>query len=146
VILLLSLVCLILGATTAVLWTELSLVEPDAVEPPLPLRSVEMQTDRAGRVVQVSGPDPQTVVTAFCRVDATDTGYEPVEIFIPSESGLRFGILTDPTVPGSRFAIRIRRQDRARSWTAGDGEEGIPVEEPPPIPKGTATIPVNWDR
>jgi hypothetical protein len=137
--------CLALGATVVVLWQQRAMDGSVDAGGTL-LRSTQIRTGNSGRVTEIRGPDPQIVLAAFCKLDTADIRYEPVEIAIPKDPGLRIGILRDPQQPEALWAIEIRRQEQAQQWIAGSGERRIRVTPAPSVPAGAPTIPVRAPR
>lgn len=137
----LAALCLVLGAAVILLWQRPA-AGPPAKEPQVPLRWAQIRTDGAGRPVEVRGPEPHVVLAAFCRLDR----YEPVEIVVPPDGEIRYGILRDPSLPHARLAIEIRRLSQAQQWIAGDGVRRIGVKLAPSFPPDVATIPVSRMR
>jgi hypothetical protein len=140
-----TVVCLSLGVAGTLVWERMKAAETAAWRP-APLHSAEIRTNGAGRVVEISGPDPTVVLAAFCRLETSGGGYDPVEIVISPDTGMRYGIVRNPETPEVPLAIAIRRQGRAQRWVAGDGTRPIPVKAAPPFPPGAATLAVDPRR
>lgn len=109
-------------------------------------KHVELQTDKMGRVVSVSAPDPTGVLRGFCRPEPSRQRCDPVEIraAVSGAPGLRWGVFRATDKNSGLRAIEIRRKGAVRSWTAGDGSGPIDDVAAPESPPGTPTIPVSW--
>lgn len=109
-------------------------------------KHVELQTDKMGRVVSVSAPNPTAVLRGFCRPEPSQQRCDPVEIraAVSGAPGLRWGIFRTTDRKSGLRAIEIRRKGTVRSWTAGDGNGPIDDVAAPESPPGTPTIPVSW--
>jgi hypothetical protein len=108
----------------------------------LALRSTEVRTDEIGRVVEVRGPNPQAVLTAYCRTASGITGREPVELVDarPRQRGMWLGLFRDRNEIMSLYAIKIRQDHEARQWVAGDGESPLDPFVPDPARLGAGRI------
>ena len=84
------------------------------------LRAAEVLVDEFGRVTRVSGPDPRSVLDAFCGSVA---GLEPLQVTEtrPPFAGARLGKLQDENEWGVTFAIRIKRDSSSSRWVTGNG-------------------------
>jgi hypothetical protein len=101
----------------------------------LQVGAAEVVTDARGRVVQVLGPSPRSVLTAYCRTGRADQRFEPIEV-LPSAfdpAGSRIGLLRDPDDRDRVLAITVQADPRSRRWVAGDGRRPL---EPRPAPAG----------
>jgi len=88
-----------------------------------PLDNVTVQTDNKGRIVQVEGPDPRSVLEAYCAARRTREPLVPLGV-MPATMGnlrVRVGVLRDPLNKDRLLAISIRRDRDASRWFAGDG-------------------------
>jgi hypothetical protein len=104
--------------------------------PPPPL--TVPTTDATGQVVAVDGPDPESVLIAFCGAGRRAGRSEPIGIAtsVPPNNYLRFGVFRDLDRPDSPpRAIRIHRDPRTGRWSAGDGRRPVPTEPPPEQPE-----------
>ena len=115
-----------------------------AVPAPPPALTVP-RTDSAGQLVEVVGPDPRSVLIAFCSTGRQSGRREPVEIdpTAPPDASARWGLfrnLEQPSMPVR--AILIRKDPRTGRWGAGDGRSPIMTEPPPQPPPGTRPVPV----
>ncbi len=93
------------------------------------------RTDGYGRVTEVRGPDPRSVLRAYC-VAATRRGrLEPLEVVPSALPGgrTRLGLLRDPRRPDDLLAITIREDRDSGVWRAGDGRKLLVAE---PAPEG----------
>jgi hypothetical protein len=102
-------------------------------ESALPVRRVRLQKDEFGRLIEIEGPDPSSVLMAFCDHRFPGGRLKPIELTagIPPRPGAQLGVFEDREALGKRFAIPIRRKPRDSRWIAGDGRNPIdPVEAP----------------
>ena len=104
------------------------------------IQGTRVAKDELGRVIEVSGPNPESVLTAYCRPG--QHGELEIALPVPPRAGVRWGIFTDHDASGSRFAILIQRRSGAREWVAGDGSNPIAVTEAPGLPAGTPRYPI----
>ncbi len=104
------------------------------------IRAVQVTKDEAGRAIEISGPNPESVLMAYCRPGRH--GELEVAVPVPPRVGVRLGIFTDHDSRGSRFTIRIQRRNDAREWVAGDGSDPIAVTEAPELPADAPRYPV----
>jgi hypothetical protein len=109
--------------------------------------TTEVKTDPKGRLLRISGPDPASVLIAFCNSGLDSGRYEPVELArpIPSLPGARLGIMSDGDELGTLQAIRITKDAKTRRWVAGDGRRPIRLADPPPFPPDHPRTPVRVD-
>lgn len=100
-------------------------------------------TDDQGRVLAVSGPDPQSVLLRFCEASESNR-LKPVELAptVPPFPGSRLGVFRDFDRLESFFAIRIRKDRGTSRWIAGDGTRPIVAILAPEQPADAARIPV----
>jgi len=111
--------------------------------PPPPL--TVPKTDSTGQLVEVVGPDPRSVLVAFCSTGRQSGQREPIEIdpTMPPDASARWGLfrnLEQPSMPVR--AIVIRKDPKTGRWSAGDGRSPIMTEAPPQFPPGTRAVPV----
>ncbi len=91
----------------------------------------QVHWDEAGRVIEIVGPDAQSVLRAYCAANPA-ARRQPLELARPAaDAGVRLGIFRDASGNGPRHAITIRRSGGARRWVAGDGIQPIAVSESP---------------
>jgi hypothetical protein len=104
------------------------------------IKATRIAKDESGRVIEISGPDPTSVLLAYCLRDQC----EPLETAAPvaAPAGVRLGIFTTHDGLGPRSAIRIQRRNGAHDWVVGDGSNPIAVAEAPDLPPGTARFPL----
>jgi hypothetical protein len=117
---------------------------PAAVPLPPPPLTVP-RTDTTGQLVEVVGPDPRSVLIAFCTTGRQAGQRQAVEIApsAPPSAGVRFGVFRSTEQPGAPLrAIRIRQDPRSGRWVAGDGRAPITTEEPPPQVPGMRAVPL----
>jgi hypothetical protein len=97
-------------------------------DPKLPVRvnlgGTDVTRNEYGQVLQVLGPDPRTVLLAYCGVDLPIPNCEPEALTdtVPRFSGARLGLFRKD---GTLYAVRIRRGGSGGDWAVGDGEEPI---------------------
>ena len=118
--------------------------EPPPVEPP-PALTVP-RTDATGQLIEVLGPDPKSVLVAFCRSGRQSGQREPIEIgpTVPPDSAARWGMFRSLGALDTPVrAILIRRDARTGRWSAGDGRSPITTIPAPELPPGTHTVPVS---
>ena len=116
---------------------------PDVPAPP-PALTVP-KTDSSGQLVEVVGPDPRSVLIAFCSTGRQSGRREPVEIdpTVPPDASARWGLfrnLEQSSMP--LRAVLIRKDPRTGRWSAGDGRSPIMTEAPPQLPPGSRPVPV----
>jgi hypothetical protein len=116
--------------------------KPSRIERMLAL--TEIRTDESGEVVEIVGPDPITVLIAFCDAGAYNLEPEPLEITetVPAFRHARLGLFRDYNALGNLYAIRIHRDWRTRRWVAGNGRGPIQVTEAPELPPDALRVPV----
>jgi hypothetical protein len=92
----------------------------------------EVRTDEQGRVVEVVGSDPRSVLDAYCQTGEPKGGFEAVDLENSAwSSSIRLGILRNVADQETLLAIAIHYDKEARSWIAGDGRTPlIPVAAP----------------
>jgi len=109
--------------------------------------AVEIRVNGRGQLLQVTGPDPRMVLRAFCEPSSSRRLCKPVEVTVtnPATANRRLGVFKDPDRLGLR-SIEIVRQDRAQSWTAGDGLQPVAVTPAPKRSAETAAVPIHDRR
>jgi hypothetical protein len=118
--------------------------EPDRPPGSVPARRVRMLSDDFGRLVEVDGPDPTSVLLAYCANRFPGSRLQPIELTsgIPPRSGSRLGVFEDRQELGKRFAIKIRREIHGSRWIAGDGVQPIAATEAPELPPDARRTPL----
>jgi hypothetical protein len=115
------------------------------VESDAPAGRIEVRTDEAGRLLEVNGPDPSSVLAAYCEAAPTDLGLAPLEITntVPRFRHARLGTFRDFAAMDSDYAIRIRKDWRTGRWIAG-GHDSVPIQvvKAPELPPEAVRIPV----
>jgi hypothetical protein len=83
--------------------------------------------DANGRVLRITGSNPETVLRAFCLAAESSFQLEPVELTStrPARKGSRIGILRDYGNLMNSYGIWIRQRHSDRQWTAGDGRQPL---------------------
>jgi hypothetical protein len=120
-------------------------VRPAVVDPRPLLSATNVRTDEKGRVLEVVGPDPASVLVAYCEAGASVLGLAPLEITstIPRFRTARLGLFRDRSAPDSIYAIRIRKDAETGRWIAGGkGDTPIPIKVAPNLPPDSLRIPV----
>jgi hypothetical protein len=103
----------------------------DARHGVLEIRGAEVRTDGAGRVVQVFGPSPRSVLEAYS--EAADRRLEVLDVLPaanPDERS-RIGLLRDPREPRTLRAITIHEDREAGRWRAGETDRPLVTEAAP---------------
>jgi hypothetical protein len=102
-------------------------------------------TDAAGQIILVTGPDPRSVLVAFCNTGRNAGRRQPFAISpaSPPSGTARIGLFRNLEQPDAPMrSIRIRRDTRSGRWLAGDGHSPIPTEAAPDLSAGARLIPV----
>jgi hypothetical protein len=83
----------------------------------------EITADDSGRVVQIAGPTPGSVLTSFCQSAIPGKSLEALDLVASAAPGsrARLGLLRDPADPDTVLAITIREDRDGGRWIAGDG-------------------------
>jgi len=109
------------------------------------LATTEIDTDDQGRLTRLVGPDPETVLVAYCRSASGGSGFlEPLEITetVPPSRTARLGVFRDLGAFEVNRAIRIRQEWKSRRWVAGTGEDPVHVDLAPELPEDARRVPV----
>jgi hypothetical protein len=115
----------------------------------VPTRRVRMLKDDFGRLVEILGPDPSSVLLAYCAKRFPGSSrLRAIELTsgIPPRSGSRLGVFEDRQELGKRFAIKIRREINGSHWVAGDGLRPIDPFQAPELPPNARRTPVRVDE
>jgi len=96
--------------------------------------ATKVRTDGRGQVIEVSGPDPRSVLNAYCRAMAPASRLEPLRLEGSSVSGTQIGVFRHVSQDRSPLAIEIRQDPRGRRWTAGTGDGPISLAAAPRSP------------
>ena len=124
-------------------------VTAPAAEPALPEAPPALtvpRTDATGQLIEVLGPDPRSVLVAFCRSGRQSGQREPIEISptVPPDAASRWGMFRSLGALDTPVrAILIRRDARTGRWSAGDGRSPITTVPAPELPPGTRTVPIS---
>ena len=125
-------------------------IEAQAKEPPrtVPHRRVRILRDDEGRMLEIEGPDPSSILLAYCANQEPESRYRPVELTVPDLPfpGTKLGVFTDEADLGKRYAIKIRRTIKGRRWIAGDGQRPISATDAPIRIEDKAAVPVLVNR
>lgn len=99
-----------------------------------PFPGTEVRTDDSGQIVEIIGPDPRSVLLAYCASSPAMPRPLPIEITstAPAMRTARLGVFLDFNSVGAARAIRIRRDSRTRRWVAGPPIQVIDAPELPP--------------
>jgi len=130
----LAVLLLLIGAIGIAAATRESRVRPMAGRGTTgPFGATEVRTTSDGGIVQVLGPDPKSVLRAYCA--ASEHPLEPLEIVPLAHDGerSRLGLLRDPRHPAELQAITIREDRASGRWRAGEGSRAL---RPRPAPDG----------
>ncbi len=97
------------------------------------------QTDGTGRVTRVQGPNPRSVLRAYCAAHAGGGRLRPLEVIASAQTGrmARLGLLQDTSRPTDLLAVTINEDRKSGHWTVGDGR-GPVVPELAPAGAGRA--------
>ena len=95
-----------------------------------------VQRDHENRVLRVTGPNPMTVLMAYCEAASDTYEREPLELAqaTPPTPNERFGIFRDFSRLETNRAIRISQDRETQRWVAGDGQTPIPTRDAPAEP------------
>lgn len=104
--------------------------------PPVPAEPPELvvfKTDAQGRVIEVSGPDPNSVLVALCKHTQFAATLSPIAVApaVPPSVGERLGFVRDSRDLSARLCIPIRRDSRTGRWFAGDRRDPIEAQRAP---------------
>ena len=121
-------------------------IEAQAKEPKrtVPQRRVRILRDEEGRMLEIEGPDPSSILLAYCVNQEPDGRYRPLELTVPDPPfpGHKLGVFTDEADLGKRYAITIRRTIQGRRWIASGGEQPIRATDAPMRSHDKAAVPV----
>ena len=94
---------------------------------------VRLLTNAGGQVVRIEGPDPISVLGAYCKSGDPQRELEPLGLLPTAapQPDLAIGILRDRDAPDDRIAIYISRDRAGRRWTAGNGREPLVAFQAP---------------
>jgi len=125
-------------------------IEAQAKQPArtVPRRRVRILRDDEGRMLEIEGPDPSSILLAYCANQGPESRYRPVELTAPDLPfpGTKLGVFTDEADLGKRYAIKIRRTIKGRRWIAGDGQRPISATDAPIRIEDKAAVPVLVNR
>jgi len=105
---------------------------PNPVSPPL-MAATAVRTDDVGRLLEIVGPDPKTVLVRYCEAHPSASRLEPLEVIdaVPVARDRRLGLFRDYDSFDSTYAIPIRLDFRTDRWVVGGGDDPIePIEAP----------------
>ncbi len=118
-------------------------VNPPVLPEPIP---TDVTADPAGRVMRVTGPDPVSVLRAFC--DQPDhAGMTPrwVVPAVPPSSRSRLGIVSPSGDPLALMEVPIMLDRNLGLWVIGSGRHPVTLRPAREIPPGTERTPVGRD-
>jgi hypothetical protein len=97
--------------------------------------SVVVTTNEQGRVIQVSAPDPKSVLAGLCAHPEFAGNLSPIELVpsVPAGSGDRLGLIRDNQDRFTQRAVGIHLDPRTGRWFAGDGHGPIELQRAPEI-------------
>lgn len=95
--------------------------------------SMEFQVDAQGRILQIIGPDPESVLQAYCNSGSPRGRWEALDLASaePPSTRTRLGILRDTLERDAVRTIAIRQDLKSLRWVAGDGISRL-VDSPAP--------------
>lgn len=108
-----------------------------------PPDAVVFKTDAEGRVTEVSGPDPKSVLVGLCRHPQFAKAIAPIALVpaVPPSTGDRLGIVRDVGGLSAERCVSIREDRRTGRWLAGDGRNPLEIQRAPTLPPGTEITP-----
>jgi len=112
---------------------------------PLPPLTVT-RADSVGQLIEVTGPDPRSVLLGFCNAGRAAGRRRPFGIApsVPPGGGIRMGLFINQDQPDAPLrAVRIHRDPRSGRWSVGDGRNPIVTENAPSLPDGARILPVD---
>jgi hypothetical protein len=112
-------------------------------QPPAELNHLmEVSKDAAGNPVRIVGPDPASVLEAYCKAASTLPPLEVVAVTetTPPSPTRKLGVFRDFNELETLHAIWIRRDHKTRRWVAGTGGVPIPVRPTSEQTTGTAEL------
>ncbi len=117
---------------------------PFEVEAP-PLRSkdpIVFNTDPAGQLTQVWGPNPHSVLLALCEPPEKRTRIVAAYLApaLPPAPRVRMGVVRDLFDYGALQGVLIRKDGRTGRWYAGNGREPIALERLEATPAGAEPV------
>jgi len=94
---------------------------------------VQLLTNADGQIVRIEGPDPASVLDAYCESGERNRKFECVGLMpsVGNEPDLAMGILTDRAAPENQLAIYISKDRSGRRWTAGNGRSPLVAFQAP---------------
>lgn len=122
------------------------LEETRSTQPTVPAAlQPKIERDANGRVLYVIGPNPLTVLEAYCEVTSGTYKREPLELAqaTPPDPGERFGIFRDFARLEYNHAIRISLDNETNRWIAGNGRGPVATRKAPEFPDTITTITAN---
>lgn len=114
-------------------------------QPPSKLpEAVVVKTDLQGRVVEVSGPDPKTVLVGLCAQSEFSRTLTPIALApaVPPSAGDRMGLLRDMNDLSVARYVAIHRDLRTGRWFTGDGLNPLEIQRADTLPPSTAITPI----
>jgi hypothetical protein len=101
------------------------------------MAATAVRTDDAGRLLEIVGPDPKTVLVRYCEAQPSASRLEPLEVIdaVPVARDRRLGLFRDYDSLDSTYAIPIRLDFRTDRWVVGGGDDPIEPIEAPRLPE-----------
>jgi hypothetical protein len=109
------------------------------------LSLTDVETDKRGRLTRVTGPNPRTVLLAYCRANPRAAQLEPIGLAaaIPPFPGTQLGLFRDIGQENSIRAFTIRKDGKTGRWVAGNGRRPITIREFEELPANTYEVASN---
>jgi hypothetical protein len=97
-----------------------------------------LQTNDQGRLTKIAGPDPNSVLEAFCRQEEHAGRFSPVTVAAatPPRPGLRLGVMRDHASAGGLLSVKIWLDAANSRWSIGNGRTPV---QPEPVELRTAS-------
>jgi hypothetical protein len=112
--------------------------------PAAPKELVAFQTGPEGRVTEITGPDPKTVLLRLCQHPQFAETLSPIALApaFPPSTGARLGLIRDVADPERPRCVAIHRDSRSGRWSAGNGLEPLEIQLAPKLPPETILTPL----
>ena len=93
----------------------------------------QLLTSNDGTVLSVTGPDPRTVLRAYCGAASPRHRLEPLDVVPSARLGNngRLGLMRDSDEPAVVLSIAIHQDLESNLWRAG-GDDGPLIARPAP--------------
>lgn len=103
-------------------------------------RATRVHTDDEGRILEIVGPDPGTVLRAYCESFSGFLGVEAQSVRSTTFPEARLGVFKDYKNGGALRSIRIRLDARSGRWVAGTGKIPIRTSDASELPPDGGAI------